>query len=194
MSPNDVQNDITAPLRHACGIFANFSIEIMIYLVLLLRNSLRFFIQTWILLAAVLLKNVLSYIFFLVLDIGLPIFEAIPLDVRFAIGVLQVFIIRAAGFATTSLSSLAPTRLVLCVILMYLGTYPVALSVRAANVYEEKTLGIFDEDDDLERPPQEKDQNLRSMENISHGTHESNWLLSAPIATLGHVVAISGVV
>ncbi|KAL5504726.1 hypothetical protein ACEPAH_7389 [Sanghuangporus vaninii] len=92
-------------------------------------------------------KLTVNYIFFLVLDIGLPTFEAIPLGVRFVIGVLQVITVRAAGFATTSLSSYAPAMFVvfgvLCVILMYLDFYPIALSVRATNVYEGKTLGYL---------------------------------------------------
>lgn len=30
--------------------------------------------------------------------------------------------------------------------MMYISVYPIALSVRATNVYEEKSLGLFEED------------------------------------------------
>jgi Trk-type K+ transport system membrane component len=37
---------------------------------------------------------------------------------------------------------------VLYVIMMYISVYPIALSVRATNVYEEKSLGLFEDDDE----------------------------------------------
>lgn len=37
---------------------------------------------------------------------------------------------------------------VLYVIMMYISVYPIALSVRATNVYEEKSLGLFDEEEE----------------------------------------------
>jgi Trk-type K+ transport system membrane component len=40
---------------------------------------------------------------------------------------------------------------VLYVVMMYVSVYPIALSVRSTNVYEEKSLGLFEEEmeDDL---------------------------------------------
>ncbi|KAG8932609.1 low affinity potassium transporter [Tulasnella sp. 418] len=90
-----------------------------------------------------------DWLAFLVLDIGSPDFESIPLNTRVAIGLLQASAVRAAGFATVSLSALAPAVKVLYVVMMYVAVYPVALSVRSTNVYEEKSLGIF-EDSPLE--------------------------------------------
>ena len=54
------------------------------------------------------IPSVTDWFFFLVLDIGNATFEAIPLGVRFAIGILQATAVRAAGFVTISLSTLAP--------------------------------------------------------------------------------------
>ena len=39
---------------------------------------------------------------------------------------------------------------VLYVIMMYVAVYPIAMSVRSTNVYEEKSLGLFHDDDDSE--------------------------------------------
>lgn len=33
--------------------------------------------------------------------------------------------------------------------MMYVAVYPIALSVRSTNVYEERSLGLFNEDDEL---------------------------------------------
>lgn len=49
-----------------------------------------------------------DWFFFMVLDIGNPALESIPLGVRFIIGLLQATAVRAAGFGTVALSALAP--------------------------------------------------------------------------------------
>ena len=49
-----------------------------------------------------------DWISFMVLDIGNDVVEAIPLGTRLAIGLLQASAVRAAGFATLSISALAP--------------------------------------------------------------------------------------
>ena len=62
-----------------------------------------------------------DYFFFLVLDIGNATMEAIPVGVRFAIGVLQSCAVRSAGFATVPLASLAPA--VQCVTLLMIVVF-----------------------------------------------------------------------
>ncbi|KAF9012537.1 cation transport protein-domain-containing protein [Cyathus striatus] len=106
--------------------------------------------QTWFLLTIVLGLTFTDWFFFMVLDIGTSDIESIPLNVRFLIGFLQAVAVRAAGFGAVSLALLAPAVKVLYVIMMYISVYPIAMSVRSTNVYEEQSLGIFPdyEDDD----------------------------------------------
>ncbi|KAF7315082.1 Potassium transport protein [Mycena indigotica] len=111
--------------------------------------------QTWFLLTMVLTLNMTDWFFFMVLDIGNPAIESIALHTRFAIGFLQAIAVRAAGFGTVALSSLAPAVKVLYLIMMYISVYPIAMSVRSTNVYEEQSLGVFrdsdsDDEDDFE--------------------------------------------
>ena len=42
----------------------------------------------------------------------------------------------------------------LYVVMMYIAVYPVALSIRSTNVYEERSLGVFEapEEDDDDEP------------------------------------------
>ena len=49
-----------------------------------------------------------DWFFFLVLDIGTDAIEAIPLNQRVLIGLLQASAVRAAGFAAVPLAALAP--------------------------------------------------------------------------------------
>lgn len=50
---------------------------------------------------------------------------------------------RTAGFAVTNLQLLHPALLVSYMIMMYISIFPVAISIRNTNVYEEKSLGIY---------------------------------------------------
>lgn len=51
---------------------------------------------------------------------------------------------RTAGFASLPLTELHPAMPVLYTIMMYIGAFPVAISIRRTNVYEEKSLGIYE--------------------------------------------------
>ncbi|KAI0645210.1 cation transport protein-domain-containing protein [Trametes meyenii] len=105
--------------------------------------------QTWFLFMVLFTLNATDWFFFLVLDIGNPEIANIPLGVRFIIGLLQATAVRAAGFGTITLSVLAPAVKVLYVLMMYISVYPIAMSVRSTNVYEERSLGVFANDEDL---------------------------------------------
>ena len=50
---------------------------------------------------------------------------------------------RTAGFGVTNLQLLHPAVLVSYMIMMYISIFPVAISIRRTNVYEEKSLGIY---------------------------------------------------
>ncbi|TFK44919.1 cation transport protein-domain-containing protein [Crucibulum laeve] len=103
--------------------------------------------QTWFLVTIVLSLTFTDWFFFMVLDIGNDAIEKIPLNVRFLIGFLQAVAVRAAGFGAVTLSALAPGVKVLYVIMMYISVYPIAMSVRSTNVYEEQSLGVFPDED-----------------------------------------------
>ncbi|WWC86168.1 uncharacterized protein L201_001041 [Kwoniella dendrophila CBS 6074] len=106
--------------------------------------------QTWVLLFVLFVLTVIDWVSFLVLDIGTPTIEAIPVGTRIAAGLLQSIAVRAAGLTIVGIGALAPAVKVLYVIMMYISVYPIALSVRATNVYEEKSLGLFGEEEDDE--------------------------------------------
>ena len=52
--------------------------------------------------------SVTDWFFFLVLDIGNPAIDSIPVGTRILLGLLQATAVRAAGFGTVALSALAP--------------------------------------------------------------------------------------
>ncbi|KAI0344047.1 TrkH-domain-containing protein [Trametopsis cervina] len=116
---------------------------------------------TWFLLAALLFFTSIEWISFIVLDIGLPVTDNLPPGSRVVAGLFQSFAVRASGFSIVSLSSLAPSFQFLCIIMMYIAVYPVAMSIRSTNVYEERSLGVFE----AEAPDEDEEPTLG--ENIS---------------------------
>ncbi|CAL1696758.1 unnamed protein product [Somion occarium] len=107
---------------------------------------------TWFLTATLVFFTAIEWASFIVLDIGLAVTQSLPVGARVVAGLFQSFAVRASGFAIVSLSSLAPSFQFLCIIMMYIAVYPVALSIRSTNVYEEQSLGVF------ELPPEDEDE------------------------------------
>ena len=80
------------------------------------------------------------------MDIGNKSVNAIPVKFRVLDGLFQAFAIRSGGFYVFTISSLAPGLLVLYVLMMYISVYPVTMTMRNTNTYEERSLGVYAED------------------------------------------------
>jgi potassium uptake Trk family protein len=86
------------------------------------------------------------------LTIGLQLNDstvtALPPGIRVLDGFFQAASTRTAGFGIVSLSDLHPAIQVSYLIMMYISVFPIAISMRRTNVYEEKSLGIYTPGDD----------------------------------------------
>lgn len=79
--------------------------------------------------------------------------QELSVGARIVNGLFLAASTRTAGFASLPLSELHPAMPVLYMIMMYIGVYPIAISIRRTNVYEEQSLGMYqtkknDDDDD----------------------------------------------
>jgi Trk-type K+ transport system membrane component len=61
-------------------------------------------------------------------------------------GLFQAFAVRSGGFYVVSISGLRIGLLWLYVVMMYISVYPVVITMRNTNVYEERSLGLYAED------------------------------------------------
>jgi Trk-type K+ transport system membrane component len=61
-------------------------------------------------------------------------------------GLFQATAVRSGGFAVVSISSLRIGTQILYTVMMYISAFPVAMTIRTTNVYEERSLGIYAED------------------------------------------------
>ncbi|KAH9927443.1 TrkH-domain-containing protein [Epithele typhae] len=131
--------------NHGLPVFLRFSIWIYT------RSPRRCFLYlfpsyvTWYLLATLVFFTAVEWICFIVLNLGLDALSSLSVGTRVVAGLFQSFAIRASGFPIINLSALAPSFQFLCVVMMYIAVYPVALSIRSTNVYEEQSLGVFEE-------------------------------------------------
>jgi Trk-type K+ transport system membrane component len=106
--------------------------------------------QTWFLLVILVILNITDWIAFEVLDIGNTAVTSLPVGQRTFDGLFQAIAVRTAGFQVVSLLSIAPAVQILYVIMMYISAYPIAMSVRNTNVYEEQSLGVYKDEEPSE--------------------------------------------
>lgn len=66
-----------------------------------------------------------------------------PAGYRVLNGLFQAASTRTAGFSSVNLADLHPGIQVSYLVMMYISVFPIAISIRRTNVYEEKSLGIY---------------------------------------------------
>jgi Trk-type K+ transport system membrane component len=111
---------------------------------------------TWWLLFMVVILNAIDWAAFELLNIGNPATDSIPSHYRVLDGLFQALAVRSGGFYVVNISTLRIGLQVLYIIMMYISVYPVVITMRHSNVYEERSLGIYadeSDDSDEEEPP-----------------------------------------
>ncbi|KAI9844241.1 MAG: hypothetical protein M1838_002277 [Thelocarpon superellum] len=108
--------------------------------------------HTWWLLLAVVTLNGIDWVAFEILNIGNEALTSIPRGARVLDGLFQALAVRSGGFYVVPISSLRIGLQVLYVWMMYISVYPVVITMRSSNVYEERSLGLYA--DDLPHDPQ----------------------------------------
>jgi Trk-type K+ transport system membrane component len=91
--------------------------------------------------------NGVDWAAFELLNIGNESTSVIPVRFRVLDGLFQALAVRSGGFYVTSITSLRIGLQVLYVIMMYISVYPVVITMRHSNVYEERSLGIYTDDE-----------------------------------------------
>lgn len=103
---------------------------------------------SWWLLFMLIILNGIDWAAFELLNIGNKSTSVIPTRFRVLDGLFQALAVRSGGFYVTSITSLRIGLQVLYVIMMYISVYPVVITMRHSNVYEERSLGIYANDDE----------------------------------------------
>ncbi|KAK5116212.1 hypothetical protein LTR62_008538 [Meristemomyces frigidus] len=104
---------------------------------------------TWWLFWVLVGLNSIDLIFFIILDLDDPVVTSLPAGIRVLDGWFQATSTRTAGFSCINLAALHPAIQVSYLIMMYISVFPIAISVRRTNVYEEKSLGVWGGEEDV---------------------------------------------
>ncbi|UPK92313.1 hypothetical protein LCI18_003248 [Fusarium solani-melongenae] len=104
--------------------------------------------MTWYLLTVLIFLNTVNWVGFLLFNLNNPEIESIPTGSRVLAGLFQALSIRFGGFHITNIANLRIGLQALYVITMLILAYPIRHSVRRTNVYEERSLGIFNPQND----------------------------------------------
>ena len=102
--------------------------------------------HTWWLLGTIVSLNGIDWIAFEVLNVGNNAVTSLPSGVRAIDGLFQALAIRSGGFYVVTIVQMRIGLLILYVIMMYISVYPVVITIRNSNVYEERSLGIYADD------------------------------------------------
>ncbi|KAF2212085.1 hypothetical protein CERZMDRAFT_112327 [Cercospora zeae-maydis SCOH1-5] len=98
---------------------------------------------TWWLFWVLMGLNLIDLIFFIILDLNQEVVSQLHPGIRVLNGWFQAASTRTAGFASVNLAELHAAIQVSYMIMMYISVFPIAITLRRTNVYEEKSLGIF---------------------------------------------------
>ncbi|OAL57355.1 potassium transport protein-like protein 1 [Pyrenochaeta sp. DS3sAY3a] len=124
------------------------------------RNTLEFLLQhprrcfiylfpsreTWYLLVIQVVIDITAWLCFEILNIGMPDIEALPTGTRILDGLFQATGLRTSGAYIIAFSSLAPACLVAYLVIMYISSYPMVLTLRKTNTFEERSIGLQEHD------------------------------------------------
>lgn len=98
---------------------------------------------TWILFGILFFLNTIDVIFIIILDLHNPAVNSLPAGPRVLAAIFQAASARHTGTAVFNLANVNPAVQFSLLVMMYIAVFPIAISVRASNVYEERTLGVY---------------------------------------------------
>lgn len=104
---------------------------------------------TWILFGIIFALNFVDTLLIIVLDLHNPEVAALPVGSRILAAIFQAASSRHTGTASFNLANVNPAVQFSLLVMMYIAVFPIAISIRASNSYEEKSLGIWENDGSL---------------------------------------------
>ena len=105
---------------------------------------------TWILFGVLFVLNFVDVLLIIVLDLDNPAVNNLSLGPRILAALFQAASSRHTGTSTFNLAAVNPAVQFSLLVMMYIAIFPIAISIRASNTYEEKSLGIYGSKEDID--------------------------------------------
>lgn len=129
-----------------------------------LQESLRFLLDyprrcytllfsstaTWTLAAVLALLNFIDVVLIITLDLDNPEVNVLPVGHRIVAAIFQAASSRHTGTATFNLANVNPAVQFSLLVMMYIAVYPIAISIRVSNAYEEQAVGVYSSSGDVD--------------------------------------------
>ncbi|CAI6089133.1 unnamed protein product [Clonostachys chloroleuca] len=128
---------------------------------------------TWILAGVLFILNFVDVLLIIVLDLNNPAVNDLTMAPRILSALFQAASSRHCGTSTLSLASVNPAVQFSLLVMMYIAIFPIAISVRASNTYEEKSLGLYE----AEQNPDESDPKTYVMSHIRNQLSFDLWYI-----------------
>ncbi|GAP93344.2 putative low-affinity potassium transport protein [Rosellinia necatrix] len=105
---------------------------------------------TWILFGILFTLNFIDVVLIIILDLYNPEVNSLSAGPRVLAALFQAASARHTGAATFNLANVNPAVQFSLLVMMYIAVLPIAVSIRASNTYEEKALGIYESESELD--------------------------------------------
>lgn len=105
---------------------------------------------TWILFGILFLLNSIDVLLIMVLDLHNPAVNNLAPGPRLLAAIFQAASTRHTGTASFNVGDINPAVQFSMVVMMYIAAFPIAISIRASNTYEESSLGIYNRDAEVD--------------------------------------------
>lgn len=105
---------------------------------------------TWILFGIVFVLNFVDVLLIIVLDLHNPAVNNLPVGPRILAAIFQAASARHTGTSTFNLAKVNPAVQFSLLVMMYIAIYPIAISIRASNTYEESALGLYSKEREID--------------------------------------------
>lgn len=94
--------------------------------------------------------NSIDIILIIVLDLENPAINNLAPGPRVLAAIFQAASSRHTGTSTFNLADISPAVQFSLVVMIYIAIFPIAISIRASNIYKERTLGVYTTDGNID--------------------------------------------
>lgn len=102
---------------------------------------------TWVLFGILIMLNFIDTLLIIVLDLDNDAVASLPVGPRLAAAIFQSVSSRHTGTASFNLAEVNPAVQFSLLVMMYISIFPIAMVIRTSNTYEERSLGIYKNDE-----------------------------------------------
>jgi potassium uptake Trk family protein len=120
---------------------------------------------TWILAGILFALNFIDTLLIVVLDLDNPEVNVLPVGPRILAALFQSASSRHTGTATFNLANVNPAVQFSLLVMMYISIYPIAISIRMSESYDDTSVGVYGAEESLDEQKGSKTYLLSHMRN-----------------------------